>query len=626
MPAPVQQALSLAEQNRHELLEVIDHYSQSPADSLKREAAFFLIGHMPGHGFVERGRPDVFAPVFESASAIADAEERKEFFHHEMERIRREHPQAYSEERVAPDLHHVSADFLIENIDLAFEAHNRLPEEYRSDVDTFMEYVLPYRVTHEPLEFGNRREQFETYQWVFEELHSGRSLKEVVDRVLGTIEFSLFLDNGYPGRLPASLYEKLRAGLCIDVVNYTANIFRAVGIPAANDYTPHWGNRPRLGHDWLVFPSRDSLWAVNPPETENMDLKYRYGSLPKIYRRTFQRHQALNPFSVDVTGRYKPANRFRIANRWGRDVQNQEVFLAVFNRNRGWIPVARASEASEEEFLFENISSHVVFMPGLQDESGTIQPVNYPFTVDQDHRIHFLEPAADAALDSAILLRKNHPYVIEWYVEKIEWQESVDGLRLQGSNHPDFSTYETLLTVGEIRSTHPQTLPLTHDGAYRYYRMARPDSMEVWLAALHLRGDGEYVSARARSVEGDQEVAVLEDGDPLSYIGGSGFEVQYDFGEPVRLESVELQVRNDDNHIRVGDTYELMYWDRSWQSLGRRTASDTLLVYRDVPENALYWLRNHTRGQEEHLFTLTAQGRQWWPGVSDYPIPLPWME
>ena len=45
----VKKALQKAGRNRHELEFVLEHYSKTPADSLKFQAACFLIGNMPYH-------------------------------------------------------------------------------------------------------------------------------------------------------------------------------------------------------------------------------------------------------------------------------------------------------------------------------------------------------------------------------------------------------------------------------------------------------------------------------------------------------------------------------------------------------------------------------------------------
>ena len=48
--------------------------------------------------------------------------------------------------------------------------------------------------------------------------------------------------------------------------------------------------------------------------------------------------------------------------------------------------------------------------------------------------------------------------------------------------------------------------------------------------------------------------------------------------------------RNDDNNIRIGDTYELFYWDMDWVSLGKQIADDFNLTFHHVPQNALLLL------------------------------------
>ena len=79
---------------------------------------------------------------------------------------------------------------------------------------------------------------------------------------------------------------------------------------------------------------------------------------------------------------------------------------------------------------------------------------------------------------------------------------------------------------------------------------------------------------------------------------------------------IRFQSRNDDNHIRPGDRYELLYWEKDWRSLGMRIAADTLLIYHNVPENSILWLRNLTRGKEENIFVMES-GKQNFLGFCD---------
>jgi hypothetical protein len=625
-PTSVRSALDLAGENRGELLEVIHHYSENPGDSLKLEAAYFLIGNMPGHEF--QVESDIFEPALDSAAKYSEIFDGMEYFRDEVHSIRREHPREFDNDSAVVDLEHVTADFLIENINLAFEAYRRIPQEHRSSYDLFLKYVLPYRVSDEPLEFDNRKRQYQNYQWVYDEFEAGRPTHEVIQAVLDSVELGLmFLETGYPGRFTARQVETTRFGICADLVNYTANLFRAIGIPTSNDLTPHWGNRHTLGHNWLAFPSEDSMLAMGMPDENRLDRLYKYESMPKAYRHTYADHDEVYPFVADVTEQYKESNRIRIVNRWNKDPAGQPVYLAVIDRRRGWLPLDKAEESAGDRFTFEDIAPHVVFLAGFYDETNTLQPLNYPFTVDDDNTVNYFDLGSEATIDSAILKRKYPPYFVSWWEAKLLSIEAVNGLKIQASNNESFQPHRDLLTISDFNTTQIKNIPLAYEGEYRYYRIIRPDTTTwVWLAKLRFNADQPYRQVQARNLEGSFEMAKLQDEDPLSYNGGRGVEVRYSFPEPVKVNSIDIQPRNDDNHIRIGDIYELMYWDKEWRSLGQKVADDTTLVYRNVPANALFWLRNHTRGKEEHVFTITAEGKQWWPGISNISMPLPWME
>lgn len=51
MPKGVERALSLAGDNKSELLKVINKYNKNPSDSLKLKSAYYLIENMPYHFF-----------------------------------------------------------------------------------------------------------------------------------------------------------------------------------------------------------------------------------------------------------------------------------------------------------------------------------------------------------------------------------------------------------------------------------------------------------------------------------------------------------------------------------------------------------------------------------------------
>ena len=100
----------------------------------------------------------------------------------------------------------------------------------------------------------------------------------------------------------------------------------------------------------------------------------------------------------------------------------------------------------------------------------------------------------------------------------------------------------------------------------------------------------------------------LFDGDPLTFFHSSdtqswgGLELE----RPAVISTIRYIIRNDDNGIRKGHEYELFYMDKGrWKSLGKQTATeDDRLLYEQIPEGALYWLRDYTKGREERIFEI----------------------
>ena len=110
-----------------------------------------------------------------------------------------------------------------------------------------------------------------------------------------------------------------------------------------------------------------------------------------------------------------------------------------------------------------------------------------------------------------------------------------------------------------------------------------------------------------------QSLDNITDGDILSYFssGDSACFITYDLGRITPIGKLVYSPRNDDNYVWPGDEYELFYQDgiNGWKSLGTQTASGRELNYL-VPDNALLWLRNRTKGREEQVF-IYKDGKQY---------------
>jgi hypothetical protein len=230
---------------------------------------------------------------------------------------------------------------VIENIDLAFEAYQKIPGHLRSDKELFMNYVLPYRVGNEPLEPGLRARYFQEFSWAYDHLEEYGSLEKTVCAVLQSLDLTP-TDFNYMAP-PISKVHKLGFGNCHTLTSLSVFVLRSLGIPAVNDITPAWSNTTRWGapggaaHEWPVFFTNDRFYALDG-NLIVVNRMYEKVSAPKMYRRnqTLNPEHGLYPAFIDVTGQYRNTSDIRIEAPPSAD----KAYLSIFSSAPGWIPVA----------------------------------------------------------------------------------------------------------------------------------------------------------------------------------------------------------------------------------------------------------------------------------------------
>ena len=136
----IENVLQQAGKNRKELEKVLKHYGKNTADSLKLRAAEFLILNMPGKYSEYYDAPwnDVSTVMLRWTSSpdkqlVLDT-------YHLGEPVRKD------------DIDHITANYLINNIELAFKVWREMPWGKDIPFDVFCEEILPYRTSTEPLE------------------------------------------------------------------------------------------------------------------------------------------------------------------------------------------------------------------------------------------------------------------------------------------------------------------------------------------------------------------------------------------------------------------------------------------------------------------------------------------
>lgn len=185
------------------------------------------------------------------------------------------------------------------------------------------------------------------------------------------------------------------------------------------------------------------------------------------------------------------------------------------------------------------------------------------------------------------------------------------------SNRKDFSGNEPFYCICDTPHTNRTFIHLPEPVKGRYVRFSTPKDIRIELAELSFSYDG--VKVNPLKIEGDVsenkylKIDNIIDGDVLTYYlpkkGGASMVI--DFGKEICFNELMYMPRNDDNFVRIGDVYELFYHGGKdgWISLGQKKATDTFLVYDNMPRGALFYLHDITRGKEEQVFRI-ENGKQ----------------
>ena len=612
----LEQALEQAGTHRAELESVLQHYQN---ELQKRAAAEFLIANMPEQYTLDGPFLDRYYELLDSLQACPEVD------HEDMRAFYDSIYQSSQWQTLTKvyDLQTIQADYLIGHIDAAFEAWQS-PWARSLSFEEFCEYLLPYRVGNERLEPWMQDFRAK-YQPVVDSVGTD-CIDSVYAAIAGRIVGHRYFTPAHiPDFRPSSL-EGMRIGSCRSYGAWSFYIFRSLGIPIIHESTPNWSNHA-MGHEWttLVVDGKNypiQLGDADPLGTHVERFVYRPS---KIYRDSYGSYRPLienetdvpelfsNPKLKDMTAAYIPVT----------DVVLEEVFplsgrkpayayLTVFDQN-SWKPVAYGKR-DRSGYRFEDMGRNAVYLPVYFHE-GKYYPAYHPVRVDEAGTLTVLEPDT-LHRQSVILWRKfmdRNPKL---------WADDMAGGCFVFGKDLRFTESDTLW-VDTLQEYAFQTR--TIEGQYRCMKYVPPMRTKGNLAEIEVYDQaGKRVEGR---VMGNYNPGWLDsmvtmsrafDGDVLSFTSAGPDQTDawlgLDFGRMVEVSRLIYLPRTDDNFIREGELYELFYWDKGWQSLGKQTGSRKLqyLTYDNVPGNALLLLRNLTKGKEERIFTYEDGKQVWW--------------
>jgi len=622
-PADVERALQLAGDNRAELEKVLEHYGKQPEDQMKLKSAYFLIANMPYHYTIHDASMDSFRTYLNNNKpddGLYDDYVKK-------------YGSITGKREIKPDLYYITSEYLIRNIDFSFKIWQESPWGNYFSFDDFCEEILPYRLSHEPLEDW-KEAYYAAFRPIIDTMatiHPEEVCMNLV-KYINQLGWTAPIEFNTQG-LGASILLQKRFGGCKEQAEYIAYMLRSVGIPSGIDIilqSPAYGSQ---AHFWnytrdtagnhISFDYYEISKQVKRTRTRKYGKIYRQcyafqeESLPVKYKNQYIPPSRLGDVLLrDVSSEYFPDTNISVrielsANPFGR---KDLAFLCVFN-GREWVPVTCCKPKSGIA-AFRYVEPDILYQLRLITESRNI-PASKPFILLGNEKARFLD--ADTIHDQSMtLLRK-----FKIPSETPKWAHRDIGGKFQGANRPDFRDSVTLYTIRETALMNYVNIQIEHGGEFRYVRYLSAPGGYNNMAEAWFYSDGKPLKGKVIGTDGSKkftpntgEKYALFDNDPLTFFNAleaDGAWAGLELDKAYSIDAIRYIFRNDDNNIRPGDTYELLYNGKGrWLSAGKQTADTTLLQYEKIPSNTLYWLRDHTRGKEERPFTYENGKQVWW--------------
>ena len=624
----LEEALEAAGGNRSELEQVLEHYR---GDSLKSLAAQFLIENMPCHyayagkelekyrRYFERFPPCAWrGPTFVRDSLVeADGAFCPDSLH-----------KVY-------DVQVIKSDYLIRNIDQAFEVWRGQPWGRNVAFADFLEFILPYRVGTETLADW-RQEVYDRYNPMLDSIRASADSTDVL-AVAQTLMDSLSVGAVYfTGLFPSGItvgpdLVVWRSGNCRELTDLVTYVFRALGIPGGCDKMLMRGDK-NVAHYWnFVVDGEDSTYFASIGQSSKQFAKADtyWDPKGKVYRETFSLNRTMRdacgrdtadvppvfrePLMQDVTAAYAgrinrflriPADSLALVPR-----EDERVYLCLSTRGT-WVPVGYGCFEGDTVRI-DNVQGDVVFRL-VVCRRGHLVSLGVPFLLGKyTGAVRFFRAGEER--QEAVLLQKF----------KEDFQAHMVGGVFEGSRSPGFEHPDTLFRIKDMPLRLCTAVRVDSTKTYRYVRYFGPrggfgNVSEVgfyssWADTEPLKGD---ILGPQEGAHGSHSYFNVFDGytdtsydHPFDYGGWAGL----DLGEKKAIGKIVYTPRNRDNFVRKDDLYELLVCHGGeWKSAGTQVAQSDSLLFRNIPKHALLLLRDLSRGEAERLFEYKDGIQKYW--------------
>jgi len=459
------QNLASAGKNRKELKKVIAHYQRNPQDSIKLKSAIFLIGNMEHNTHLEGEWLREFDNIF-SLTASLDDDGIKKLNDSMAEQLG--DITWGTDIHIKEDLKTLSADYLIENIDQAYESWQRAPWVSTVSFDAFCNYILPYNSYYEYPEKW-RNEMREKYQYILDDPDIPKTMVDVCCALVDEekIWFSWTGDiEAYPSAFSISNLIKGHRGSCADMTNLSIYAAKALGIPVAMDYVHRWGNGGT--HAWSALIVSDSTFLpFMGAESRPGDFEWireREGKPAKVFRHSMSYVESSfaararragikkmpenlrDPRDIDVTSSYNSTADVTLM---VSGKNGTPVYLCIFRRGgRGGWDALDGGFIEDNKVVFKQVGRDMMYMP-MYYKNYEHQPAASPILIPVNEEKK--EIIANEEAKTTMKLFRKYP-LKRGRARNLARQ--LEGARFEGSDSPDFKN-PTLLYIAPGMERNP---------------------------------------------------------------------------------------------------------------------------------------------------------------------------
>lgn len=620
----LEQALKLAGENRFELERVLAHYSENPSDSLKYRATVYLIENMTGFYSVSPEWEKELSLVYNKHVEISEKHNwavGKEWGV-EIDSLKDANKILYNKmsfSNVLFDIETMKADWLINNIELAFKAWTENIYTQNFSFDFFCEYILPYRFQSGFLLDDSRNCFYDRHSELFKNSYS--TITEFADSLL--IQYKdLYFNYYYGASIPIhsiKTLELIKRSTCEERSWFNSTLFSSLGMAVSTDFVPARGNRNN-SHTWNVLIMEDKIYPFDPFWIEdrwnyteiynNIAIDEAWGKfrLPKVYRNTYAIQQSGPLFDHSVDRGDIPPLFF---NSRMKDVSHEyfdttDVFIPLTNLNedhkyayicvygyRSWIPV-QWGRISEGQAGFRGMGRDIIYIVAYY-QKGVIIPASDPFLLNKEGDIHYIRSNKDT--DNLYI---HSIGCFQEKEDKIRTLQSHDGSIILGLNK-EKNIKDTLCILTKKCSVWENLIYLDNRSSYDQIDICLPtDTVSFCELVFYTQKDNKLIripnvklATALATFNQDEYPAMIYDN--LSATGFNGKIVQNNSMNKLSFEldkdyDIELinYIPYTKSMMWKGSIYKLYYWDGEWVYHSMCNGNNGVLDFKSVPMGTLY--------------------------------------